>query len=566
MRIMQLDVNGIEFEPTEPEINVHEAAEKKRVSVKNALVLFTSIEKDDTEALASKAVKDAIEFAGKNKMTTVVLYPYAHLSSNLEEPQRSMNLYQYMVKEAQKSKLKIIAAPFGWTKALSLDIKGHPLAELSRNYSATAKAEKVQKGARKLDTSIVKKSDFAGLPETDHRIIGERLNLFSFQEVSPGMVYWHPNGNILLKELMSYIRQMNSDYGYEEIATPAFANIVLWHVSGHIDHYRENMYVINTDNDELAMKPMNCPSTMLVYKSRKWSYRDMPIRFSDFDKLYRNEISGALSGLFRVRELTQDDAHVFVATDEQAEQELISILEMVKKLYGKFNLEYKAKLSTMPDSHLGDEKLWEKATNALKTALKKNGMEFEIKEKEGAFYGPKIDFDIKDSIGREWQCATIQLDYQLPQRFGLEYTGEDGKQHTPIVIHRVIYGSLERFIGVLTEHVQGKFPTWLAPVQIRVITISEHANKYAEGIYKKIRKDGIRAELDISDKTLDYKIREAQNQKIPYMLILGKKEVEGEKISVRSRSGKQKMGVTLDEFLSSIKSEISERKNEQLIT
>ncbi len=566
MRIMQLDVNSIDFEPTEPEIKVHESTEKKKVSVKNALVLFTSIEKNDTEALASKAVKDAVEFAGKNKMTTIVLYPYAHLSSNLEEPQRSMNLYQYMVKEAQKSKLKIIAAPFGWTKALSLDIKGHPLAELSRNYSATAKVEKVQKGARKLDTSIVKKSDFAGLPETDHRIIGERLNLFSFQEVSPGMVYWHPNGNILLKELMSYIRQMNSDYGYEEIATPAFANIVLWHVSGHIDHYRENMYVINTDNDELALKPMNCPSTMLVYKSRKWSYRDMPIRFSDFDKLYRNEISGALSGLFRVRELTQDDAHVFVATDEQAEQELISILEMVKKLYGKFNLEYKAKLSTMPDSHLGDEKLWEKATNALKTALKKNGMEFEIKEKEGAFYGPKIDFDIKDSIGREWQCATIQLDYQLPQRFGLEYTGEDGKQHTPIVIHRVIYGSLERFIGVLTEHVQGKFPTWLAPVQVRVITISEHANKYAEGVYKKIRKDGIRAELDISDKTLDYKIREAQNQKIPYMLILGKKEVEGEKISVRSRSGKQKMGVTLDEFLSSIKSEISERKNEQLIT
>jgi threonyl-tRNA synthetase len=564
MRVMQLDVNSIAFEPTEPEIRTHEPAEKKKVSVKNALVLLASVERGDTEAFASKAVKDAVDFAGKNKITTVVLYPYAHLSSNLEEPQRSMNLYQYMVKEAEKSNLKIIAAPFGWTKALSIDIKGHPLAELSRNYGATSKAEKVQKGTRKVDTAIVRKSDFVGLPETDHRVIGERLNLFSFQEVSPGMVYWHHNGYIIVKELIRFIRERLDRAGYQEIAAPSVANLALWHVSGHIDHYRENMFVIDNNGEELGLKPMGCPSAMLIYMSRKWSYRDLPARFSDFDKLYRNEISGALSGLFRVREITQDDAHLFVRED-QIEDELVAMLKLVDEFYSKFNLPYKAKLSTMPDSHIGDEKLWEKATGALRKALKDNGMKYEVKEREGAFYGPKIDFDIKDSLGREWQCATVQIDYQQPQRFGLTYTGEDGREHMPVVLHRVIYGSLERFLGVYIEHVQGKFPAWLAPVQVRVITISEHANKHAEEVYKKLRKERIRAELDISDKTLDYKIRDAQNQKIPYMLILGKKETESGKISIRSRSGKQKLGVGLDEFVSDLEKEIGDRKNELML-
>ncbi len=246
------------------------------------------------------------------------------------------------------------------------------------------------------------------------------------------------------------------------------------------------MFAFDVDKESIGLKPMNCPSIIMIYKSRRWSYRELPVRFSDFDKLYRNEISGALTGLFRVREITQDDAHIF-AREDQVEEEIANVLKLIKEFYSKFNLKYKAKLSTMPDSHLGDEALWEKATANLKNALEKNKMKYEIKEKEGAFYGPKIDFDIVDSIGREWQCATVQLDYQLPQRFGLEYTGEDGKEHMPVMIHRVIYGSLERFIGVFIEHSQGKFPTWLAPVQVRVISISEQANDYAEKVYKELR-------------------------------------------------------------------------------
>ena len=556
MRIMQLDVNAIEFEPTEPEIKVHEAAEKKKVSVKNALVLFTSVEKEDTEAYASKAIKEAVDFAQKNKVGTIVLYPFAHLSSNLEEPQRSMNLFQYMVKEAQKSKLKIIAAPFGWTKSLVIDIKGHPLAELSRNYGA-GKVEKVQKGARKVDTSIVRKADWAGLPKTDHRIIGEQLDLFSFQEVSPGMVYWHNNGNIVYRELLKFIREKLDEYGYEEVATPAFANIALWHVSGHYDHYRENMF---TFQDELALKPMNCPSTILIYKSRKWSYKEYPIRFADFDKLYRNEISGALTGLFRVREITQDDAHIF-CTEGQVEEELTGVMKFVKEMYDRFDLKYKCYLATMPDSHLGTKEFWEKAEGQLKSAMKANSIKHELHEKDGAFYGPKIDIYIKDSLGREWQCATVQLDYQLPERFGLTYTGEDGKEHTPIIIHRVIYGSLERFIGIITEHYQGKFPVWMAPVQARVISISEQSAKYSESICKKFREAKIRCDIDISDKTLQHKIRDGQLQQIPYMIIIGEKEVTGKKISVRTRENKQKLGVELDSFLETLKKEISERKN-----
>ncbi len=562
MKVIQLDVNNVEFVPIDPEMTVHEPAKREKVSVNNALVLLTSIETDDTEAYASQAVKDAVEFAAKNKLNFIVMYPFVHITDDPEEPQRAMNLFQYMVKEAQKSKLNVVSAPFGWNKRLSLDIKGHPLAEASRSYGKDVK--KSEKKAKRIDTSIVKKSDFSGLPETDHRIIGERLNLFSFQEVSPGMVYWHHNGNIVFKELMKFIREKLDEYNYEEIATPILANTALWHVSGHYDHYRENMFIIHNEGEDLGLKPMNCPSTMLVYKSRKWSYRDLPLRFADFDKLYRNEISGSLTGLFRVREMTQDDAHIF-CTEEQIEEELTSVMKFVKEMYERFNLEYKPYLATMPDSHLGTEELWKKAEGKLAAALKANKIKYEMHEKDGAFYGPKIDIYIKDSMNREWQCATIQLDYQLPQRFDLQYTGEDGKEHAPVVIHRVIYGSLERFIGIITEHYQGKFPLWMSPVQVRVISISEQSNKYAEQVYKQLKHHQIRAELDISDKTLDYKIRDGQTQKIPYMLILGKKEMEANKVSVRSRSGKQKMGLALDEFISSVFLEIKERKNELML-
>lgn len=563
MKILQLDVNKIEFELIKPELETYERDQLKKSEIEEALVLFIAVESGDNEAFGSKAVSDAIEFAGKLKRHNLVLYPFAHLSSNLEEPMRAMNLFHYMVKEAEKSKMKVSHAPFGWNKSLKVDVKGHPLAEMSRNYGAEAKEAKKAK-KRAYDVSLAKKVDWAGLPAEDHRTIAERLDLFSFQEVSPAMVYWHPNGYIVYDQLMRYIRDKLDEYGYQMIATPIMADTALWHISGHIDHYRENMFIFDANEHELGLKPMNCPFAMLLFKARKWSYRDLPLRWADFDKLYRNEISGALSGLFRVRELTQDDAHIFMRED-QVEDEIARMIRFVNEMYGIFRLDYKAKLSTMPDSHLGDEKTWEKATNALEKSLKENKIKYEIKDKEGAFYGPKIDIDVKDSMGREWQCATIQLDYQLPQRFGLTYTGEDGKEHMPVVLHRVVYGSLERFLGVLIEHLKGKFPTWMAPVQVRVLSISDKAAKYAEEVYNQLRAQHIRVELDNSDKTLQYKIRDGQLQQIPYLIILGEKEIEGKKISVRSRSGKQKMGMGLDEFTSQLKEEISNRKSELML-
>lgn len=559
MKILQLDVNNITYEPVKPEAKLYDDVEKKPVSIDDVLVLLISVETNDTIEMADKAIQETDQFLVKLARKKLLIYPYAHLSNNLASPEDALKIINYMVKHT-KPGVEIFKGPFGWNKKLKLDIKGHPLAEQSRTYYPAGSEEKIYRKTKPMsvNTSLVKKSSWAGLPKEDHRTIGEQLDLYSFQEVSPGMTYWHPNGYIMFKELMKYIREKLDEYGYKEIATPAFANIALWHVSGHIDKYRDNMFMLENEGQEFGLKPMNCPSTILVYKSKKWSYRDLPLRLADFDKLYRKELSGALTGLFRVMEMTQDDAHLFM-TEEQVEEELIRILKLVKELYEKFNLSYTAKVSTMPDKHLGDEALWNKATENLEKALSKNKVKYEVKEKEGAFYGPKIDFDVKDSIGREWQCATIQLDYQLPQRFGLEYTGEDGKEHRPVIIHRVIYGSLERFMGVLTEHLQGKFPTWLSPVQARVITISEQTNEYTESVYNELKKHKLRVEIDISNNTLEHKIREAILMKIPYIIVIGKKEQDAKTITVRSRSGKQKFGVPLDEFIAQIEKEIAER-------
>ncbi|MEM3255192.1 MAG: threonine--tRNA ligase [Candidatus Micrarchaeaceae archaeon] len=560
MQILQLDVERISYELVKPESSIYEDSKEKKADIDDALTLLVSIESGDTNELAEKAVNDAVEFMSRLKREKLVLYPFAHLSSNLAEPKTALAIYRHMKEFAGGKGLELHCAPFGWNKKLSIAIKGHPLAEQSRSYGAPATASKQYKKAKpvSVDTAIVRKSDVSGLPESDHRTIGEKLDLYSFQEVSPGMVYWHRNGKTIFNELVRFLKEILDYYDYSEISTPVLANIALWHVSGHIDHYKENMFIFESEGESLGMKPMNCPSTILIYKSRKWSYKELPFRTAIFDKIYRNEISGALTGLFRVRELTQDDGHIF-AREDQIENEVTLLLEFVNKVYSTFGLKYTAKLSTMPENHMGDEKLWEKATNALKKALEKNKLEYVVKDKEGAFYGPKIDFDVFDSMGRAWQCATIQLDYQLPLRFGITYTGEDGKEHTPVLIHRAILGSIERFIGVMVEHFQGKFPTWLAPVQVRVISISEHENEYADKIYQELKRNGIRAYADTSDRTLEYKIREASMLKVPYMLIVGKKEAESGSVTVRRRSGKQEHDVKLDAFVKSLKKEIEER-------
>ena len=559
MKVLQLDVDRLAYDVLKPEASVYEETKEKHAEYDDALVMWVCVEKGDTDATADAAMKDTLAFMDQVGRRKLVVYPFAHLSSDLAEPKEAMRILEHMYKGVPKG-IEAAKAPFGWTKKFTIEMKGHPLAEQSKSYDAKGTGKKTYKKAKpvSVNTATVKKSDWSGLPDTDHRSIGEKLDLYSFQEVSPGMVYWHPKGLKVYLELVKFIRENQDRYGYQEISTPAIANLALWQVSGHLDHYRENMFIFENEGQEYGLKPMNCPSSILIYKSRRWSYRDLPFRSSIMDRLYRNEISGALTGLFRVRELTQDDSHIF-ARDDQLQEELHNVLKLLNETYSTFGFTYKAKLSTMPDDHLGDEQLWERATEGLKKALEANKIAYEVKEKEGAFYGPKIDVDIQDSMGREWQCATIQIDYQLPLRFKLEYAGEDGKQHTPAIIHKTIYGSLERFLGILVEHYQGKFPTWLAPVQVKVISISDQSNEYAHKTYEQLRNAGIRVEEDIGDRTMEYKLREAIEQKIPYMLVVGKKEVDAGTVAVRVRSGGQKFGVKLDDFIEKLHVEIGKR-------
>jgi threonyl-tRNA synthetase len=574
MKILQLDVDFIEYELVKPEIRNYEEWDNKKVRVEDALVLLTSVERGDTEKEAELAVMDAAEFAKSVKRDKLVIYPYAHLSSNLEEPERAKEVLGLMLSEAKKYKLEVTHAPFGWNKKLTISTKSHPLAEQGRSYSAalsteTGAEQKQQplRGARKTFSSELtmeqmlarlRKSDFSGLPDTDHRVIGEKLDLFSFQEASPGMVYWHDKGIRLRDLLVNFIKSELRKRGYLEVSTAALASTALWRVSGHWDHYKDNMFLTRLGDEEFGLKPMNCPSTFLIYKSKRWSYRDLPLRIADFDQLFRNELSGVTSGLFRVKIFMQDDAHIF-ATEDQVKQVLSEQIEFMKYLYGVFKLDYKVKISTMPEKRLGTEEQWEKAIDTLVSVVRENGLAHEMKEAEGAFYGPKIDVDIKDSMGREWQCATVQLDYQMPKRFGLTYMGEDGKDHTPVVIHRVIYGSLERFIGIIIEHFKGNLPVWLSPVQARVVSISEASNEYARRVHEALDNAGIRVEVDVSNKTLDYKIREAQLMKIPYILVVGRKEADTNTVALRGRRGEQRFGVSISEFVDRIRHETGEK-------
>ncbi len=562
MRILQHHAEFIEFQPTEKEIDLAEDAKKKLSRYENIVVLFSCVENGDNETIAEKAIEDVKNYLGKLKLNKILIYPYAHLSRNLAKPSDALKIIKEMESHAKSLKIETYRAPFGWSKQYSLKIKGHPLAETAKIYGAEDGKSKETKKIQHDELSAhamharIKKSDFTGLPETDHRIIGEKLDLFSFQEPSPGMVYWHDKGLKIRNILIDFIRTELTKRKYIEISTPALANTVLWRVSGHWEHYKDNMFITELGDDEFGLKPMNCPSTFLFYKSRKWSYKDLPLRVSDFDTLYRNELSGVASGLFRVKSMTQDDAHIF-GREDQVEGEMGDLIELVKKFYDAFDLKYVVKISTMPDNHMGTKEQWEKAVDVLVKVAKKNELKYEIKEKEGAFYGPKIDVDIKDSMGREWQCATIQLDFQMPGRFQLTYTGEDGKEHTPIVIHRVIYGSLERFIGILIEHYQGKFPLWLAPVQVSVLSLSDQNEKYARSVEKVLLENGIRAVGDYDSNTIGYKIRNSQLQKIPYSIIIGKKEETAKTISVRSNyDGKENQGVKLEEFVRQVQDKV----------
>jgi threonyl-tRNA synthetase len=392
----------------------------------------------------------------------------------------------------------------------------------------------------------------------DHRKLGRDLDLFDIYEEGPGFPFFLPKGMILRNQLEQFWHEEHTKHGYQEIRTPMILSEELWHRSGHWDHYKDNMYTTKIDNADFAIKPMNCPGGMLVYKRKIHSYRDLPERLAELGLVHRHELSGALHGLMRVRCFTQDDAHIFM-TPDQIESEILGVMSLIDSFYKVFGFDYSLELSTRPADSMGTDEQWETATNALIHALKANGKPYEINEGDGAFYGPKIDFHLRDSLGRTWQCGTIQLDFQMPERFDLTYTGEDGEKHRPVMVHRVVFGSIERFIAILTEHYAGAFPMWLAPVQVKVLPISDATRDYAQKVTDQLQAAGIRVEMDARNEKIGYKIREAQLQKIPYMLVVGEKEQQNGTVSVRGRKAGDLGSMTAEEFLARAKEEIASK-------
>ena len=395
----------------------------------------------------------------------------------------------------------------------------------------------------------------------DHRKLGKELGLFMLTDYGPGFPFFLPKGMVLRNTLIDYWRQVHKKYGYVEVSTPMILNRTLWEQSGHWDHYKNNMYTTVIDEQDYAIKPMNCPGGMLVYASEPHSYRDLPLRVGELGLVHRHELSGALHGLFRVRCFTQDDAHIFM-TKDQMETEIQNVVKLFDEVYSVFGLKYTIELSTMPEDHIGTVEEWEFNQDILKKAITAMGKDFVINEGDGAFYGPKLDFHIEDCLGRTWQCGTIQLDSQLPERFQLEYVGEDGLKHRPVMIHRVVFGSIERFIGVITEHFSGAFPLWLNPVQVKVLPVTERAHDYAAKIAAQLDAAGIRVENDLRSEKLGYKIREAQMQKIPYMLVVGDRDMENGTVSVRTRQGEDLGAMSLDAFAAKCQSEIASKSRD----
>ncbi len=392
----------------------------------------------------------------------------------------------------------------------------------------------------------------------DHRKLGKELDLFSIHEEGPGFPFFHAKGMVLRNELENFWREIHLAKGYGEIRTPIILNQGLWLQSGHWDHYKDNMYLTKIDDEDYAIKPMNCPGSILVYKSGLRSYRDLPLKWGELGLVHRHELSGTLHGLMRVRSFTQDDAHIFCLPD-QVKDQLVEVIELADQIYQTFGFKYSVELSTRPEDSMGTEEQWNMAEDGLRAALEEKGIDYRVDEGDGAFYGPKIDFQLEDAIGRTWQCGTIQLDFQMPERFEMEYIDSNGEKKRPVMIHRALFGSMERFIGILIEHYAGRFPTWLAPVQAKILPISNKFNDYAMDVYEKLKASGIRVELDTRDEKIGYKIREGQTQRIPYLLVIGQKEVDEDAITVRAGAEGDQTSKKVDEFIGEIKLEIENR-------
>jgi threonyl-tRNA synthetase len=527
-----------------------------------SLVVLTAVEKGDDKTTIKKLTEEVKSIAKQVKTNTIVLYPYAHLSSNLGNPKEAQQILHEAEKELKKSFKKVVRAPFGYYKTFEIKVKGHPLSELSREITGEGEVKEEEYDVKQLLREISKaKLDTSKLKDNDHRILGQRLNLFSFHDVAPGMVFWHNNGLTIYNELIKYWREIHKQAGYEEISTPQILDKRLWLISGHWDKYKENIFLTNYEKRSFAVKPMNCPGGMLVYKSQNHSYRELPLRVGELGTVYRQELSGVLSGLFRVIKFTQDDAHIF-CTDSQVEKEIENIIDLIDKTYTQFGFKYSVELSTRPEKRIGNDKTWDKTEKILGNALKKRKVKFKINKGDGAFYGPKIDFHIKDSLNRSWQLGTIQLDMQMPERFNLEYIDKNSKEKQPIMLHRVIFGSIERFIGILLEHTNGNLPTWLSPTQVRVINFTDRniksCDKFVNEIKSKIPM--IRIDTDYDSVPLGGKIRNAELMKIPYIIVVGDKEEQNNQIAIRKQGSKKIEQSSIEEFIKNIGEEIEQRR------
>ena len=570
MKILLLHTDYIKFKPLKKALKtIEELSEKEKEGnfVEQALVVLTAVEKGDTDVkkIVEKLIENVKDVAKQVNAEKIVLYPYAHLSSDLASPQLATEILNEAEKGLKKS-FNVVKAPFGYYKEFELKVKGHPLSELSRSINvedgkAEVKEEKYD--YTKLLHEISKnRLDNSKLKENDHRIIGQQMDLFSFSEVAPGMVFWHNNGLIIKNGLIELWRELHRKAEYQEISTPQVMDNRLWKISGHWDKYKENIFLTEYEKRQFAVKPMNCPGGMLVFKSTPKSYKELPLRIGELGVVHRLELSGVLAGLFRVIQFTQDDAHIF-CEEKQLEEEIFGIIDVINTLYKKFNLEFDhIELSTRPEKRIGEEKMWDKSEKLLEDALKKRKMKYKINKGDGAFYGPKIDFHVKDSLGRTWQLSTIQLDFSMPERFELEYTDKDNTRKRPLMLHTVSYGSIERFVGILLEHTNGRMPTWLAPIQVRILNFTDRNTEYAKKIIKELGNEipNLRIESDFRQTTVPAKVKDAEILRVPYIIVIGDKEEKDKKLAVRVRGNSKIETIGIKEFVEKIKKEISERK------
>ena len=570
MKTLNLHCDYIKFKPLKKALKgVKELSEneKKEQKVEEALVVLTAVEKgdDNVKLIVEKLVKDINEISKQVNVKNIVLYPYSHLSKNLASPEIAVKVLDNAEKSLKNSKFNVFRAPFGYYKEFELKVKGHPLSELSREIKTEEGKIKFSEetyDSKQLLREISKaKLDTSKLKQNDHRIIGQQMDLFSFNDVAPGMVFWHNKGWIIMKELIEFWREVHKKAGYDEISTPQIMDKKLWQISGHWEKYKENIFLTDYEKRKFAVKPMNCPGGMLVYKANSKSYKELPLRVGELGVVHRQELSGVLSGLFRVIRFTQDDAHIF-CTEKQLEDEIFAIMDLIDFIYKKFNFSYRIELSTRPEKRIGDDKIWDKAESILEKTLRKKNFNFKINKGDGAFYGPKIDFHLKDSLEREWQCATIQLDFSMPERFELEYTDKDNKKKRPIMIHRVIYGSIERFMGILIEHTNGRFPLWLAPIQARILSFTDRNVDYAKEITKKILESipSLRIDEDFRQTTIPSKVKDAELMRIPYVIVAGDKEEKEKTLALRIKGSGKIVQINIDDFIEKIKKEIKDKE------